>query len=327
MSRVTVCGWYGHGNAGDESYKLTFPAVFPTCQFSFGENFRKAEACVVGGGDIAYRPIIERALKFRGRRHLLSVSLTSCDCPELLKEGFDLIGVRDTRSVDLLSRHGIKGFYLPDFAFAMRPDPARGRRLIEQMFREAGSDRYQKVVACVLNGYLVTGEGKLARDEATFLKFAYDMARIADGTAASFLFLPFGTQLPPDDRVPNAWVASKCKWYKKNVVCHQPLSPQDTLDVIAASDAAVTSRLHAAIFCTLSGVPFIDVTHHQKSLGYLETAGLQDLSIDYWNFDRSRAADMVGQHLADPVKLRGRLTAYADSCRWLLEEFGKTNQL
>lgn len=322
MPKVNVCGWYGHCNAGDESYKLSFPALFPRYDFSFGEGAGgRAGAVVVGGGDICYRKVLEPVVKsHKHHKHLLSVSLTSCDCPDLLA-AFEHVRVRDDRSVEFLRRHGLKGSFLPDFAFAMRPDRERGRQLVRFLFEAAGAERWEKLVVVVPNGYLAGGDDKLARDEAVFHKFAYDLALIADHTKASFLFLPFGTQLPPDDRVPAFWVSSKCKWYKKNAVFPGHVPPQDALDILAAADAAVTMRLHAAIFCTVAGVPFIDITHHSKSLGYLETAGLTDHSFDYWKFDRGAAEAALHAHLKDGMGLRGKLLDYAGRCRSQLEEF------
>ena len=35
-------------------------------------------------------------------------------------------------------------------------------------------------------------------------------------------------------------------------------------------------------FCTIAGVPFIDLLHHDKGKGYLETNGLEKLGLDYY---------------------------------------------
>ena len=53
-AKIGVVGWYGHGNIGDESYRLSFPKVFPQYDFVFTEKVQEPfmPAYVLGGGDI-----------------------------------------------------------------------------------------------------------------------------------------------------------------------------------------------------------------------------------------------------------------------------------
>jgi polysaccharide pyruvyl transferase WcaK-like protein len=55
--------------------------------------------------------------------------------------------------------------------------------------------------------------------------------------------------------------------------------------MVSALDFAITMRLHADIFCTIAGVPFLDLVHHDKSKGYLESLDESILSTDYYGLN------------------------------------------
>ena len=68
--------------------------------------------------------------------------------------------------------------------------------------------------------------------------------------------------------------------------------------MIAACDVVISSRLHSMIFSTIAGVPFIDLTHHDKTRYYMKTMDV-NWSCPYWNLDveclKSLAKDMLQQ--------------------------------
>src|SRR5207249_4018803 len=102
-------------------------------------------------------------------------------------------------------------------------------------------------------------------DFVDFTKFSYDLAWVSDNTACSFVFMPFGTEMPHDDRTSNAFVSSRIKFWQKNSVIYDKLTVQETLDLVSACDAMISTRLHSSIFSVLAGVPLLDVTHNHKN--------------------------------------------------------------
>jgi polysaccharide pyruvyl transferase WcaK-like protein len=162
-------------------------------------------------------------------------------------------------------------------------------------------DLYQKKVVCVYNAHLSVVQGQLARDQLNFLKVTNDLADIIDRTAASFVFIPFGNDDPWNDRITNSWLASKCKFWKKNFVIYDKISFQQALDIIASADAVISTRLHASIFSCVAKVPFIDITHHDKNLGFLQTVGLEDWSIPYWRFNYEKCLTLLNEFLTKPT--------------------------
>lgn len=324
---VTVLGWYGHGNCGDEAYKLAFPAVFPGYDFTFTEEIReehrKSGAVILGGGDIAYSHMLDRVQRVVGRKHLMSVSLSSSDCVGRIGKVFETVAVRDQSSLDKLKMYDVAGDYYPDVVFALKGDREAGLKRLRAMFAAERREMYKQVVIVVVNAYLAVRENLLARDAVTFEKMAHDLGYLADNTPASFVFVPFGFDAPHDDRIANGWAASKCKFWKKNLVVFDKLSPMETLDLFCAADAAVVSRLHAGIYSTMAGVPFIDLTHHDKTRSFMATHGLADWSRSYWSFDKADGLSLLHDHLKSQGS-RDRLAEVTARCRGRLAELGKT---
>lgn len=317
----TVFGWYDHENCGDEAYKLAFPALFPGHTFTFTDRPQGLRTpLILGGGNVVSDAFLKPLEALPGEKSLLSVGLAGFDQADRLSGLFRHVCVRDPASLDLLRSAGVTAVYLPDFAFALRPDRERGRRLIQRLFQEARADLYGKVVVAVVNAYLAADHEIGGRKYVTFLKAAFDLARVVDGTNASFLFVPFGGGGYANDRVTNAWVAARCKFWKKNAVVYERLGVQDTLDIVSAADAAISSRLHSSIFSTIGGVPFVDLTHHDKNRHYLEAVGRANWSVNYWSLDADRLAALLNVCLADDGTQQAVLSSTADAYRRLLAE-------
>jgi polysaccharide pyruvyl transferase WcaK-like protein len=296
-------GWYNRFNAGDESYKLTFPVLFPDYDFRFGEK-GPADICILGGGNILSENYVRLALNVEaGKRFVFSASASKNSPFELLKE-FDEIIVRDKTSEQLLLDNGVSCRLGADAAFCMKPDPIAGRQLIQKMFDAEGLHLYSKIVGVVLNGHLGQAkDAQLARDFITLNRVAQDIAATADVTPASFVFFPMSTGSPHDDRATNAMVASRCKFWNKNLMIYERLSVQQTLDLISACDATISTRLHSTIFSLIANVPFVDLVHHDKNRSFLQTCNLEEYSLSYWSFGSYQLKTLLNKVLSGHVDL------------------------
>jgi polysaccharide pyruvyl transferase WcaK-like protein len=301
MLRCRVWGWYGKHNIGDESYKFCFPALFPNIQFEFEGSESEYDLCVLGGGDILDPQFVQQALACRcPNKYILSVS-AGPKAPIDLLNGFKQICVRDRRSEEFLRAKGVKCSYMPDIALTLRPDVERGRAMMRRKFAEEGLDLYNKQVGVVLNAHLIySKEGMLARDMVAFLKAAQDIGKLADETSASFIFFPMSTGMPCDDRISNGYVASRCKFWKKNWLVQERLSVQETLDLVSACDLIISSRLHSSIFSLISHVPFLDLVHHDKNRSFLETMHLEGHGLSYWSFSFEELKNALDDRLGSP---------------------------
>lgn len=293
-----VIGWYDRFNVGDESYKLSFSRLFPEYDLVFQDS-GNADICILGGGNILSESYVQLALKAKAQKRFIFSASANSHSPFSLLKQFDEIVVRDKQSEQLLKEHDVPCRLGADAAFVLKPNPEAGKSWLKQQFTSERLDMYQKVIGVVLNGHLgQSKDGHLARDFITLAKAAQDIATVADSTPASFVFFPMSTGAPYDDRVTNSLISSRCKFWKKNLMVHDRLSPQQTLDLISACDAVISTRLHSSIFSVISHRPFIDLYHHDKNLSFLRTCGLEELGLSYWSFGSSELRTLVNKALA-----------------------------
>ena len=317
MGNIGVVGWYNHGNCGDESYKLSFPKVFPQHQFVFlDEPTLPLDAYILGGGDVVCDDFIN-CLSHIKRKHLLSVSVSQS---HRNISSFDIVAVRDFKSLQNATTSGVRAQYVPDFAFSLNYDVARGKKLIKNQFK--GLDLYAKVVVVVVNSHLMPDHVGCVKELFSFQNMASELARAMDSTNASFLFVPFSTSMPWDDRVSSGWVASRCKFWKKNAIVYDVLSVQDTLDIISAADAVISTRLHSSIFSCLSGTPFVDITHNHKNLYFLESNDLIKHSIRYRGAEGSDISNKLNLYMGNKEIIEN-LNNITQKNRLIIKEFSE----
>lgn len=301
---ILVFGWYGHNNCGDESYKLSFPIMFPSHNFKFSNKIDKDEVAncdliVLGGGNILKPNFFRELKKIPPDKPIYAISVGGEQSYPDAYDRFKHFYVRDKVTYNMLEGH--PRTLMPDLAFCLQGDPYRGSELIKKHFEDNRLDLYEKIVVVNISAYLTSGGlDKLAREAFHFLKFSYDLAQIVDDTPASFIFLPFGTRPPNDDRVSNGWIASKCKWWKKNYHVWGELTVQDSLDIIAASNLVISTRLHCSLFAFNCGTPLIDITHHDKNKNFLNLINKQKDSIFYWTLCKDDLQERVIRGLERP---------------------------
>ena len=317
MAQVVVLGWYGHANIGDEAYKLAYPAIFPDVSFTFQDNLdniERPDAVILGGGDVINESFFIQIKKFTKKFpdvpiYAMSVNVNpKVDC-SIFKKMFVRSLVTDTDQV----------IYMPDFTFVLKPNPERGQRLIKKIFKDYNAELYDKIVIVTMNTYLCYGDNQLARDHVNFERVCFEIGRMIDETAASFLLLPFGNSFPINDRVANSYLYSKCKWWRKVCLYFGNLSVQDTLDVISAANVVIGTRLHALVFACIGSTPFISLQHHDKTKCFLETVGRTAWKVEYWKFCRDRLTSLLDKML-EKKELREELAQITTMNKGLLKK-------
>lgn len=283
--KIHVLGWYNKNNIGDEAYKLAFPKLFPGNKFTFSDVDAPitSDVCIVGGGDIFNSVYVNKALKCQGKKFIISTGVNSLSPIEQIPH-FEKVLVRDKNAYEKI-KHFPNAGYMPDVALALQPNKKRGKEMMNKYFKSSNAELYGKKIGVVINAYLLPSVNSVTRDFINFYKIVNDLINVMDNTPASFVFFPMSTGMPFDDRISNGVVANQCKFWKKNLYLTHHLGVQDTLDLISACDIVISSRLHSTIFSMISGVPFLDLTHHDKNKRYIDSMGLGELSYSYWNFD------------------------------------------
>jgi polysaccharide pyruvyl transferase WcaK-like protein len=139
----------------------------------------------------------------------------------------------------------------------------------------------------------------LARDVNDFNKLVHHLADLVDNIQTSAVFIPFSTKPPFDDISSLGWLQNRCrKNTRKNLLIRDdPLSVQDTLDIMSAGDASISSRLHSSIFNVLSGVGFSDILHHDKNLGFLRSIDRESWGNWLWFFEPKKTEVLITDFL------------------------------
>ena len=305
--KTLVYGWYEKQNCGDESYKLSFPLLFPEDEFTFTEGITEEliqdhDRIILGGGNILDRFHIDRLKEIAvGKKpiYAMSVGCTSEDVNSYEDFAiFSKIWARDNHTFAKVQKAGGNVEYAPDLAFMLKPDVQRGNKIVAHMTNHNNWWSRKFKLGVILNCHLV-GDGQeiLARDAFRFQQFSFDLAHILDDLPCNVYFIPFMTELPWDDRVPNGYVATRCRNFSKNYVVWDQIGIRDTLDIISAMDAVVSTRLHSSIFSCVSGVPFLDILHHDKNAWFLDTIDRKEWGVSYWDFQPSKAKELISNLL------------------------------
>jgi len=303
--KILTLGFYDKFNFGDETYKDTFKSLFPSHEFTFVNQLNQNlidshDIVLLGGGNVLRNHYINELKKVKNKKiYAYSVGMED-NCTESL-DMFSHIYARDFETLDKLKAKNVSASFIPDAALCLSGNPENGKKIIERIFKEEDLDLYSKTVVIVVNSYMAgLGNDSLARDAFNFIKFSYDLAKTVDETPASFIFVPFGIKQPHDDRTTNSWVASKCKFWKKNYVMFNQLNYKEVLDIISYSNLVISSRLHSTIFSYITGTPFIDITHHSKNEIFVKMIEKNNNSISYWNFDNTILKNKIKELLVLP---------------------------
>lgn len=302
---ILTLGFYDKSNHGDETYKDTFRQLFPNHQFEFTNQLNDKlisnnDLILLGGGNVLRNEYVKELKKIKNKPiYAYSVGIED-NCTEDLSI-FKHIYTRDLKSLNKISSLNIPCTWIPDAAFILKGNPQNGKQIIETIFKQQQLELYNQVVVVVINGYIMSSsQDALSRDCFNFIKFSYDFAKIIDETPASFIFIPFGNKPPHDDRVANSWVASKCKFWKKNHVIFEQQTYQEVLDIIAYANLTISSRLHSSIFSYIAGTPFIDITHHSKNENFIKMIEKENNSISFYHFDNRIMKNKINELISQP---------------------------
>ena len=310
--KVFVFGWYDHGNIGDESYKLSFTSIWPEHNFIFGEKFSETDfdLCIIGGGDVIRENSLKVISKLNCPKIAVSVTVTAqslCEEIHLLEH----IYVRDHRSYETLIEFGYnKVTYIPDISIILQGNKVNGKKMITELFQKNNSELYENVYTIVVNAHLLGNPRTINKAKMAFDKMITDISELADKTNASFLFLPFSTRFPWDDRVTNGLTNSYSKFYKKNCVVYDKLSVEESVDIIAASKLLITTRFHGLIFGVGNNIPTITISFHDKISGFCET--IDQSYMDYYNFTVKELEDQINTTKLNPININQIKQSYLE---------------
>jgi len=318
-NQINIVGWYNKRNAGDESYKLAFPKLLDLPLVFSDTPIADCDQYILGGGDIVAPCFLDQLDRINAPKHLMSVSVPEKVNGDLLKQ-FSTVIVRDEQSLTNALVSCPHAVMAPDFAFALQGSAERGKIMLRDCFLRENSEMYNNVIGLIINAHLMPTHESNAADAAYFERFCYDLSKVMDNTNASFILIPFGKAMPWDDRAANAMIASRCKFYKKNACIYSDLHASDALDIIAALDCVISTRLHSTIFAISNSTPFVDITHNHKNKNLLKTLDYEKSSIAYRQASSEEIKNRVNECIKNKDEIRKELLLIAEKQRASLQE-------
>lgn len=317
FSNAAVCGFYGHNNYGDTLMQEWLRALLLKCEIKsvFLSDKDSTESAsykaisplsfpiiLLGGGGI----ITQNFWFFKDglcdqiasqKLGLINVNLTNESIEPLkrVKNKVSFIAVRDRFSINLAQE--VLGSEIPIF-FA--PDIS-----IVDKFRKP---KLENVVSICPNSYLL--KNYFADNSRQKTRMEYLLNEIAE----------FAKWLKKFDNKISLVPSQIDKQINDNVYCgilDGMIGGADTWNTssnfleneLIRSSLVISMRYHTTVFAAKYGIPFIDISHHNKSLQFLKDNNLLDHSIKY---DLVNCEKLI--KLAEKAKYSKQIKDFASKC-------------
>lgn len=260
--KISIVGWYGMSNVGDEAFRVVFSDLFSEHEIEF---VRPPEVChspdivILGGGSVA-SPFYTKILP---------------DCPRYAL-GIDIAYKSE---IDLLAKMDFKGIYIrnntdvaemreklacpvnntPDLAFLLQPS---GCNIL---------GKYKKFPNKRTIGVLVTDYVSPAIDRSitqfrtradSFITTMANQLDILSEQGYEIILIPCSTGGYGDDRRINLDICAFMK--NRPTLIFDTLCPQDMIDLIDQIDITICQRFHAHVFSIIAGTPFVSIDFTRK---------------------------------------------------------------
>lgn len=277
--RYNIIGWYGQNNCGDEAFKLAFPQILKTDNIQFSEFEDPNCINILGGGDVIKPYYLDR---IKGPFYIIGAGL-GYESEIILLRNKQVIKAffRNKKDVLLAKIAGINAEYTPDIVFSL-PKP-----------KKIGS--FKKVVVVTLNGAIEPHPEMDSAERAysEYLKWEIAKCLVFLKDDYDIVFLPFSEARFNYDLNIHRDVYGRMATTKQLKSLPQPLSPNDTINVIANADLVITMKFHGVIFSTLAGTPFVNIGLSRKSHLFCKEHGLERLSVDPYSLTYDRFVDAI----------------------------------
>jgi polysaccharide pyruvyl transferase WcaK-like protein len=308
--KISIVGWYGMKNVGDEAFRFVLPQFFEGHEIEFvtpPNHPNNPDIVILGGGAVAapfYLSVLPDC-----PRYALGIDIAYESEIDLLAEAnFKGVFVRNSSDITTMQKKlSCPVEAIPDLAFLLKPS---GKDVL---------GKYKKTNQKTL-GILVTDYVNPAIDRPVeeFAQRAFDfklkMAAELDVLTSEgyeIVMIPCATSGYGDDRRINLDIGAFMK--RQPTQIFDTLDPQQMIDLIAQLDGTICQRFHAHIFSMIAGVPFISLEFTRKVKLLLNENNLQHTtgaSFHGETFDASRLRETLGVVLADTRPATyGRLAA------------------
>lgn len=272
---ITILGWYGKNNVGDEAFKPAHRSVFDGHNLTFHtppDPCPKGDLVVLGGGAVVapyYLDILPDC-----PRYALGVDIAyKSEIDLMAKYDFKGVYVRNNTDVEEMKQKlGCPVEGIPDLAFMIRPS---GEDVLGRYKKQPNKKTLGVLVTDYVNPAIDRSvEQFSARANSFVTRLAKELDIIYREEGYEIILIPCSTGGYGDDRRINFDLMAFMKNPAINIL--DTLSPQETIDLIAGLDMAVCMKFHAHIFSIIAATPFVSISFTRKVELLLNENSLND---------------------------------------------------
>ena len=258
--KISIVGWYGMNNVGDEAFRFVFPQFFEGHEVEFVRPIQKCnnpDIVILGGGAVA-SPFYLNDLP-NCPRYAIGIDIAFVSEIDLLaKENFKAIYVRNGTDLEVMKQKiNCPVFSIPDLAFLIQPT---GSNILEK-YKLTKKKTLGVLVTDYVNPAIDRPAEKFRQRADNFISA---MAKQLDALSKIYeiVLIPCSTGGYGDDRRINLDICAFMK--NRPTIVMDTLNPQDMIDIIAELDVAICQRFHAHVFSIIAGTPFVSIDFTRK---------------------------------------------------------------
>lgn len=272
--RISIVGWYGKNNVGDEAFRYVLGEFFKGHEVEFvtpPNRCDRPEIVVLGGGAVASPFYLETLPDCP--RYALGIDLAyESEADLLAKANFREICVRTKTDAEaLLKKVSCPVHAIPDLAYYIQ---LQGVGVLGTL--RPPTDK--PAIGIFATDYVLPAiDRPISKFANRGMTFVVGIARELDILARQgyeIVLVPCSTGGYGNDIRVNLDIAAHMK--EQPTVIMETLTPHDMVELIADLNVAVCMRFHAHIFSMIAGTPLVSIEFTRKVKLWLKEQGLED---------------------------------------------------
>lgn len=285
--KISIVGWYGMSNVGDESFRRILPDFFGVShniEFVTPPRRPTSPDIVVLGGGAVVSPFYLNVLP-DCPRYALGVDIAyESEIDLLANYNFREVLVRNTTDLPAMrEKLACHVEAIPDLAFLMRPP-------LTPALCDGGGPPRPKSIGVFATDYVNPAiDRPVAEFSARSWSFQECMAAELDRLArrgCQIKLMSCATDGYGDDRRINLGIKA---FMREPATCYMSsLSPDAMLSEIGHLDGALCMRYHAHVFAMIAGTPFLSIAFTRKVQLLLENHGITGRTVGRFDGDSFR---------------------------------------
>ena len=289
--KLTMLGWYGKRNIGDEAFKTAHALMFAGHELTHVvEQVPEDSDCIIlGGGDVVM-PFYLKAIPAGRPFYVLGAGLGyESEVDHLANQPVKEAVLRNRADVRLAVSRGLCATYAPDITFmidmpklATRKTPRQGRR---------------KRAAVILSDHI--SPSPWHRDPRRLSYYDYmkwELALSMDALADyyDFHWIPFSADVNANDQRIHLDTFGRVERRRGAHRVHEyPGGPEAAIALLGDMDLVISMKYHGVLFATNLGVPFVNIGLSRKTQVFCEEQGLGDMGVAPFSLEKDRLLQVV----------------------------------